>query len=664
MAHQQLSEAQIAQLTAQHCTAADWKQVWIVAGCDLTRIQRVQFAGTVRIGDLSGVKRVDGVERDCGISGAAIVQCDVGDRVRIANIGSVLSGYVIEDDVLIEDVGSLTTDAGAAFGNGVELETINEGGGRNVRILNDLTAQTAYLQGMLRHDPAFVARLTELVAAKAKQAISDRGCIASHASIVHCGIIRNVNVGPHAFIHGVQLLENGTANSCAEHPTEIGVGVQARSFILQEGARVDSGALLDKVFVGQSVKMGKQYSAENSLFFANCEAFHGEAVSLFAGPYTVTHHKSTLLIAGVFSFYNAGSGTNQSNHMYKLGPVHQGVLERGSKTGSFSYLLLEAHIGAFSVIIGKHYVNLNVPNLPFSYISEEEGTSKIVPAMNLIAVGTVRDGEKWPKRDGRKAPNKRDLIVFDVFSPYTVEKMRRGRDELLELSKTVSKERATVAYGGAQLSRVFLKKGAKYYAMAIHRYLYEKLFERVRMVMEQHRNWDSIAESLRPTSTLRAAGAWTDVAGLLMPVERLRAIEERVVGGAIATYDALVQEFRSVYQCYRPDEWQYVAETFEKEFGTQPGALTKEALLKAVDDWENAATTLQAAITEDSKKEFADFARISFGLDRTDEEKRHDFEAVRGTIETNSVVQKMAAETAVLRTRKEEFKKLIESIQY
>ena len=53
----------------------------------------------------------------------------------------------------------------------------------------------------------------------------------------------------------------------------------------------------------------------------------------------MTHHKSTLLIAGLFSFMNAGSGSNQSNHMYKLGPIHQGILERGAKTSSDSYIL-------------------------------------------------------------------------------------------------------------------------------------------------------------------------------------------------------------------------------------------------------------------------------------------------------------------------------------
>ena len=62
--------------------------------------------------------------------------------------------------------------------------------------------------------------------------------------------------------------------------------------------------------------MDKHYSAEHSVFFANSQGFNGEACSIFAGPYTVTHHKSTLLIAGMFSFMNAGSGSNQSNHMY------------------------------------------------------------------------------------------------------------------------------------------------------------------------------------------------------------------------------------------------------------------------------------------------------------------------------------------------------------
>jgi hypothetical protein len=662
MNYSQLNEEQVARLLSQRCTAADWRSILIAPGCDLTRITDVRFLGNVQIGDNTGNHSVENVELQCGIYGACLANCEIGDHVRIANIGSVLSNYNIDNDVVIQDVAALTADANVAFGNGVELETVNEGGGRTVRIINDLTSQTAYAQAMLRHDIGFTRKLDDLVTAKANEAKAERGRIGEGARIVHCGTIHNVNIGPQALIHGAQFLENGTVNSCAEHPTEIGEGVQAKSFILSEGARVDGGTILDKVFEGQGVKIGKQYSAENSLFFANCEAFHGEAVSLFAGPYTVTHHKSTLLIAGLFSFYNAGSGTNQSNHMYKLGPVHQGVLERGCKTGSFSYLLFEAHIGAFSVVIGKHYANLEVPNLPFSYIFEEAGASTIVPAMNLVSVGTVRDGEKWPNRDRRKAPRKRDLIVFDVFSPYTVEKMRRGRDELKDLGVSTPKDKLTISYGGAQLNRRSLEKGARRYGLAIQRYLTQRVMERVRDAASQHASWNSVVKSLKPLSTLQNVTEWTDVAGLLTPSERLKQLESRVANGLIGTYDALVAEFHKMFDCYRLDEWQYVFETYEKEFGVQLTALTKNDLLVVADVWEEASASLQAMILEDSKKEFGDFARIGYGLDQSQEEKKKDFEFVRGTSETNGVVQKLSAEVAAIAKTKEQFKALVKSI--
>lgn len=628
-------------------------------GCDLARIMRSKFFGTVRIGDTSGSQHLDGVELPNGIYDAALANCDVGDHVRISRIGSVISNYLIDQNALIEDVAALAADSDAVYGNGVELETINEGGGRGVKIINDLTSQTAYLQAMLRHNKVFTEKLRMLIDAKVNDSREEKGGIGEGAKVVHCGTIRNVNIGPAAYVHGAQLLENGTIISCPEHATEVGEGVQAKSFIIAEGARVDGGALLDKAFVGQAVKMGKQFSAENSLFFANCEAFHGEAVSVFAGPYTVTHHKSTLLIAGLFSFYNAGSGTNQSNHMYKLGPVHQGVLERGCKTGSFSYLLLESHIGAFSVVIGKHYANLDLPNLPFSYISEEEGNSKIVPGMTLISVGTVRDGEKWPKRDGRKAPSKRDLIIFDVFSPYTVEKMRRGRDELLALSERVPREKVSVNYGGAQLNRLFLKKGAKFYSHAITKYLLGAVMDKINHALAVHPEYDEAIASLRPSAGLTDPLAWTDISGLVTPQERLADLELRLAEGAIGSYEQLLSECKSLYESYRTDEWQYVAEVFAKEYGVSVEILTKEKILAVADEWESAALSLHGMILEDSKKEFGAFARIGYGLDQTEEGLQQDFEAVRGTIDTNSVVQKLVSEGATMKERKEQFKSII-----
>jgi NDP-sugar pyrophosphorylase family protein len=656
-----LTEQQVQQLLHQGCTATDWRAVNISPSTDLQRIQRVHFFGSVVVGDLSGSHIVDEVEMRCGIYHASISNCVIGNQVRVAHIGSAIANYVVEDGVVIQNVAALTATPGASFGNGVEVETINEGGGRTVTLVNDLTAQVAFAQAMMRHNDEFNRRLSGLLRKHAQRSVSDRGKVGTGARLLHCGPIRNVNIGPYAYLHGARSLDNGTINSSKEHTSEVGADVQAKSFVIAEGARIESGAILDKVFVGQGVKMGKQFSAENSLFFANCEAFHGEAVAVFAGPYTVTHHKSTLLIAGVFSFYNAGSGSNQSNHMYKLGPVHQGILERGCKTGSFSYLLHENHIGAFSVVIGKHYTNMNVPHLPFSYIHEEEGVSKIIPGMNLFSVGMVRDGEKWPKRDHRKATDKRDLIVFDIFSPYTVEKMRRGRDELLKLSEIVPKEKSFVQYGGLQLSRLLLKKGAKYYSLAIDRYLHGKVLDALMRYRKSSKQWDELLRSLTPTSDLRAPGEWTDISGLLTPRERMAALESDVASGSITGYEEVRKKFQEMFGRYAEDEWKYVCETYASEYGVKPNEMTKEQAAHAVQEWEKAATSLHGMILEDSKKEFGAFAHIGYGVDQSDEHARKDFEAVRGTIDTNPVVQKLLAEGVAIANRRDEVLRLIEN---
>ena len=650
-----ITPSQIKKLNKQGCTAHNWKTVTLSPHCDLTRLHNVSFIGKVTVGKNGGSVSVGGTDMPCGIYDAVIADCTIGDNVRIANIGSSITNYVIGTNVLIENVASIIAGSDATFGNGIELDVVNEGGGRGTKIINELTAQTAYIQAMMKHNDTFTRNLSAIIEKKAKSH-SGPGQIGGGARIVHCGAITNVNIGAYAIIHGAQSLENGTINSCKEHPTEIGEAVQAKSFILSEGARVDSGAILDKVYVGQAVKIGKQFSAENSLFFANCEGFHGEAVSLFAGPYTVTHHKSTLLIAGIFSFYNAGSGTNQSNHMYKLGPVHQGVFERGCKTGSFSYVLLEGHIGAFSVVIGKHFTNIDAPNLPFSYIQEGEGISKIIPGMNLFSVGTVRDGEKWPKRDNRKAPVKRDLIIFDVFSPYTVEKMRRGRDELTTLSDTTSKEKAYITYGGLQLNRLLLRKGAKYYSMAIARYLNDKACTRISEAMKKSSDWSSAMSMLKPQSRLTKSDAWTDICGLLTPRERLSALEEKVAAGSCGSYDDLLKEFQTMYDIYRADEWQYIYDTFLKEYNIRLDAITKEQALSAIEEWQKAATSLHSMILEDSKREFNSFAKIGYGLDQSDEMMERDFIAVRGSSDTNSVVQKLVKEGNEIQQRYTQFK--------
>ncbi|MCX7804768.1 MAG: DUF4954 family protein, partial [Planctomycetota bacterium] len=306
-----LTETEIEALKRRNCLAEDWSRVLVADPFRYDRFYGASFSGDVRIGVMEGeIEGEGGIRRPSRIVRATLHNCTVGDGCLIEDIGGHIANYDIGDGAHIEGVGVMAVETGACFGSGVEVEAVNEGGGRGIILFEDINSQIACMHAMHRYRPKLIESLETLIKAEVERAKSDRGTVGAGASIRCVPEILNVKFGPGARVLGASALQNGAVLSERGAPTIIGSGVVARDFIIAEGAEVTDGAILSKVYVGQGCRIGKQYSAENSLFFANCEAFHGEACSILAGPYTVTHHKSTLLIAGLFSFYNAGSGSN------------------------------------------------------------------------------------------------------------------------------------------------------------------------------------------------------------------------------------------------------------------------------------------------------------------------------------------------------------------
>src|SRR5674476_638337 len=149
---------------------------------------------------------------------------------------------------------------------------------------------------MYRHRKKAIEVIEKLVANYVEYISDSVGEVGIGAQIINCGIMRNVKIGPYATLEGVSKLVNGTINSSAADPVELGQGVILENFIVCSGTRITDSTLVSNCFVGQGCILDKHYSAVESVFFANCQGLHGEACSIFAGPYTVSHHKSTLLI--------------------------------------------------------------------------------------------------------------------------------------------------------------------------------------------------------------------------------------------------------------------------------------------------------------------------------------------------------------------------------
>jgi NDP-sugar pyrophosphorylase family protein len=475
-----LSAGEIAQLEQQGCTSTDWSRVQVAERFQARHVRMTHFGGDVRLGLFEkDVSFFGGVSKPAGISHATIHNCTIGDNVYISAVRNYIANYVIEDDAVIDNIDLLAVEGESTFGNGTKVSVVNEAGGREVPIYDHLSAQTAYVLAFYRHRRNVIEKLKALIDGYVASVRSRTGLVARGARIINSRLLKDIKIGPAATVEGVNRLENGSVNSCIEDPVYIGPGVYAEDFIACSGAKITDGTIISHCFIGQGCVLAKEYSAENSVFFANCGGFHGEACAIFAGPYTVTHHKSTLLIAGLFSFLNAGSGTNQSNHMYKLGPVHQGVVERGSKTGSDSYMLWPAKVGAFTVVMGRHYRNSDTSDLPFSYLIEHEDESVLAPGVNLRSVGTVRDARKWPQRDRRKDPKKLDRINFKLLSPYTIQKMLNGRDLLLRLRTTTGPTSDYFIYHSVKIPKHALERGVTLYQIGIDKFLGNCLIKRL-----------------------------------------------------------------------------------------------------------------------------------------------------------------------------------------
>ena len=636
MEYRPLTRAEVDQLISFGCRAEDWGTVETSDPESLKYIRNVRFSGTVRFGKFEAQFTLPGgLHKHAGIRNATLHNVTIGDNSLVENVTDYIANYDIGHDTYIENVDLIFVDGTSSFGNGVEVSVLNETGGREVKIYDRMSAQIAYVLAMYRHRPGLIARMNGEIEAYAKEHSSERGTIGNHVTVRNTCIINGVRIGDGTRISGASRLKNGSINSNMVAPVTIGYGVIADDFIICSGSKVEDNTTLTRCFVGQSCTLGHAYSASDSLFFSNCQGENGEACAIFAGPFTVTHHKSTLLIAGKFSFMNAGSGSNQSNHMYKLGPIHQGILERGAKTASDSYILWPSRIGAFSLVMGRHVTHSDTTNLPFSYLIEQQNNTYLVPGVNLRSVGTVRDAQKWPKRDNRKDPDRLDCINYNLLSPFTIQKMFKGIQLLKNLLYSSGELSDIYSYHSTKIRNSSLRNGIRYYQTAITKFLGNSIIKKLENLPAGASD-AQIREALKPT-VATGTGYWVDLSGLIAPKFAVNAALDKMESGEY-TLKELSDAFHQMHSHYYEYEWTWAYDKYADFFGYPLETITAEQVADIVRKWEDAVIGLDKELYEDAKKEFNLASMTGFGADGSREEKEQDFSEVRGDFESNAFV--------------------------
>ena len=584
------------------CSATDWDQIEVDPDFTADNIRYVRFSGNIRLGSFRKVFELPGgMKKHSGIYYATLHNVTVGDDCCIENVKNYIANYNIGRGTFIENVDIILADGQSTFGNGVEVSALNETGGREVIIYDSLSAQAAYIMAMYRHRPEMIARLKSMVKSYVASVTSSVGHIGEDVVIADSGYIKNVRIGDCCQIEGASRLKNGSINSNRKAPVHIGVGVVGDDFIISSGSSVEDGVTFSRCFIGQACHLGRNYSATDSLFFSNCRGENGEACSIFAGPYTVTHHKSTLLIAGMFSFMNAGSGSNQSNHMYKLGPIHHGVLERGAKTASDSYILWPARVGAFSLVMGRHVSHQDTSDLPFSYLIEQQSMTYIMPGANLKSVGTIRDAKKWPMRDARKDPERLDCVNCNLLSPYTIQKMLNGVAILEKLKQDFGELAETYDYQGGRIKRSSLEKGLQYYGYAIDKFLGNSLITRI--MNSDFFSVRQLRHALTPDKEY-GDGKWTDLAGMIAPEKAVDDVLDAIENGRITDVKMLGRLFADLHSNYYNYEWKWACYMIQEYYGLSLESVTVEKLSELIIRWRSSVIALDNLIYEDARKEF------------------------------------------------------------
>lgn len=585
-----LSQEEVAILKNNGCTAQDWSAILVAEdGFCADRLKDVQFYGWAQIGANSGfIEVTKGFSKPCGIRNATLRDVEIGSGCLIENVYGYINRYRIADDCLISNVHCIETTQEASFGEGNVIPVLNEVGDGNVMIFDGLSSQMASLMVKYESDKAFTEAIRkvvrEYIAERRKKAVS--GTVNQRVRIVNVGQIRNCHIGKDCVIDGAQLLQECTLRSYPEAPVYIGSGVICENCVVYNGSTISNNAKLEGCFVGEACKITDGFTAENSLFFANNYMSNGEACAAFCGPFSASHHKCSLLIGTELSFYNAGSNTNFSNHAYKMGPMHYGTLERGTKTASGSYILLPARIGTFSVCFGKLMHHPDTRKLPFSYLIAYGEDMYIIPGRNLTTVGLYRDIRKWPKRDKRPEGAKNSIINFDWLSPFSVGAImtaKRTLEKLLEVSGDVE----TYNYHDYIIKGSSLHKGIKYYDIALRIYM--------GAVMKRHR--------LEVPVSSVGTGKWSDLSGLLIPETEEARIVDAIRSGSLNTVDAIRDELYRVNENYNDYRWAWSYRLIKEYYGIE-GEITQEHAQKVEADYIAARRAWIAEIRKDAQKEF------------------------------------------------------------
>lgn len=587
MGYRLLTENEIKYLRDHGCTAENWADINVIEDFVPDNISNVNFYGKIELGIFEKTVEVSkGFNKLCGIHNATLRNVKIGNDCLIENIGNYINNYTFGNECYVSNICTMDSTEDATFGEGKLISVLNEIGKGNVFLFDGLTSQLAAIMVKYYRDKDFMDALHKMVKAYIGNIEPGRSIIGNNVKIIDTDEVTNTRINDGCEICGTCRLYNCTIMSTKKAKVTIGSNVICENSIIFDGTSISNSVKLQNCFVGEACEITNGFTAAGSLFFANCYMANGEACAAFCGPFSASHHKSTLLIGGMFSFYNAGSATNFSNHAYKMGPMHYGILERGSKTASGAYLLMPANIGSFSVCFGKLMHHPDTRSIPFSYLIAYGDIMYLAPGRNITTVGLFRDVHKWPKRDKRPQRKQMSIVNFDWLSPFTVSEIIKGKQILNNLQNASGTRAESYTYHDYLIRRSSLQMGLTNYDMAVKMYMAHELKHNI---------------NHKPEGTM-GEGEWSDLSGMLLPLSEEKILVEDIKNGTLKDANEISERFEEINNRYKEYKWQWTYRLILDYYNLSE--LTASDVEKVIADGNEALNMWLDEIEKDARKEF------------------------------------------------------------
>ncbi len=433
--YRRLRPYEIEALVRNSNTCLDWNELRVSDPFTPELVKNCAFAGLIRLGILErAILEHHDTAVPIGIYNSRLIACDIGDNCAILD-SSYLAHYIIGDGCILMNNDEIAASNHAKFGNGIlmegeseevriELDLMNEAGGRSVLPFDGMLAADAYLWARRRGDRPLMDSFKSMTERMFDLRRGRYGTIGAHSVLKSNRIIKDVAIGPCAYIKGANKLKNLTVNSSEDARTQIGEGVELVNGIIGYGCRAFYGVKAVRFVMGDNSALKYGARLIHSVLGENSTVSCCEMLNNLIFPAHEQHHNTSFLIASLVRGQSnmAAGATIGSNHNSRApdGEIEAG---RGFWPGLSTSVKHSSRFASYCLLAkGDYRSELNLP-LPFCLVDDDRTRDRLVlvPAYwwthNLFAL--LRNESKFAARD--KRIRRQLLLEQSPFAPDTAE---------------------------------------------------------------------------------------------------------------------------------------------------------------------------------------------------------------------------------------------------